>query len=463
MERREVLRLIPLTIAGLASNPIKVFTQQKCGCPMHSSMLHESLALQYLNKSMEMLQWIRETQSENMLEAAYAIARTVKNNGKCWNCWDVGHSINADMFPGRNGEPEIFTKGYDMAQAQKGDLLLASLYQGKPEGIEDLIKKEIFLIAAPAPWGFDAKGQDLIDATGFQLYSLKPHARIWIETNITTLDAVIQLPGMPAPIGPFSGIFGMVTFWMMMADTARILARDGLSVKVKGDEPPISGGNVKWASLDDPIMDSYFDEVIKQIQMIEGELGNIQKVAKMAVDAVLSGGKVYCYSRYPEALSTEAQTRRGGLALTNGTHEGDRNFKGTSKDVVIMGLSKPDDEIDLKNLDKFRSLGMKVASMGPYTRDMKIPEGRTVPKEADIHVGRMCDTYGLFAVKGFEQKICPTSGAVLNQIFWATCLEIAEQIIQRTGNAPCVFYSGVVKGGIDHLRRMFEIYKERGY
>ena len=98
------------------------------------------------------------------------------------------------------------------------------------------------------------------------------------------------------------------------------------------------------------------------------------------------------------------------------------------------------------------------------TRSIKVPEGRTVPKETDFHAGRMCDTYGLFAVPGFEKRICPTSGVVLDQLFWATMMEVVEQHIRRTGgDVPGVFFSAALKGGMEHMHRMHEIYRERGY
>ena len=78
--------------------------------------------------------------------------------------------------------------------------------------------------------------------------------------------------------------------------------------------------------------------------------------------------------------------------------------------------------------------------------------------------GACRDTYGLFAFPGFERKVCPTSGALGTQIFWATVMEIMEEMIRRTGgNIPGVFYSAAVKGGVEHMQRMNGIYKERGY
>ena len=479
MKRRKAIELVPLTLAGMSGIAVaqehlhrhrpeekgqEHYPRGK-GAPPHPPMGKPPLSIQYTKKVRGMLQWIRDTQSENLLEASYAIAQTVKNGGQCWVDWDMGHNNKFDLFPCRNGNPEIFTPGFNANAARKGDLFLVSRYM-KPE---ELIEKGIFIVGGPCPWGMDARMDHLIVRDSAK-YRLRPYAHIWIENNITTLGAIMKIPGMPAPIGPVSGILGMTTFWMMQADACRILARDGISVKVQGDESPLSGKSVPWVNLHNPLMDDYFERVMMEIEMIGAELGNIRKIAKMALDSVLSGGKVYVYSRYRNSLSVEGQTRRGGLVMTRGIHESDGKlithggtFEGTSKDTVIMGIWKPDDEVDLKHLDLFRKLKMKVASMGPMTRDIKIPSGRTVPKETDVHVGRMCDTNGLYAVPGFEQKVCPTSGPLINQMFWATCMEIVEETIRRTGNVPGVFFSAAVKDGTEHMHLMNQWYQERGY
>ncbi len=467
MKRRDTFRLIPLSLAGLAGIAGTAFTQEKhrmcpkaCPCKMsgHSQIgpHPEPLSVRYLKKVRGMLTRIRETESENLLEASYAIARTVMNKGTCWYSWDMGHSITFDLVPGRNGVPEIFTVGFNPEKAKDGDLFLGNIWGGPHNVLEE---KDILVIGSPVPWGGDAKLAELIVRDSAKV-KMRPYADIWIETYVSTLGAIMHVPGMPAPIGPVSGVIGMVTFWMMVGDACRILAREGKSVPVKGDEPKPSGASI---SLHEPIMDNYLEQIMLQMEMIGAELGNIRQIARMAVDSVLAGGKVYCYSRYGASLSSEASTRRGGLALTQGITDTGGKFKGTPDDLVIMGIFQPEDEADLKNLDAFRKSGMKIVSMGPMTRNIKIPEGRTVPKEADVHVGRMCDTYGLYILPGFERKICPTSGAILNQIFWATCMEIVEEMIRRTGNVPGVFFSAAIKNGTEHMHRMHELYRERGY
>jgi len=92
------------------------------------------------------------------------------------------------------------------------------------------------------------------------------------------------------------------------------------------------------------------------------------------------------------------------------------------------------------------------------TRNTLVPERRTVPKETDIHAGRIWDTYGLFAIPGFSQKVCSTSGVLLNQLFWATVMEVIEQYIDRTGgDVPEVYFSAALKSGREYMYRLMEL------
>jgi len=470
MKRRDMLRLIPVSLAGFSGVSTGARASEK-QIKSRNTKFSEPLAIQYLKKIRERLTWIRQTQSEDLLEGAYAIARTIENGGTCWQVWDAGHT-NADIYPERNGLPEIFTNGYNAEKATDGDLVLA---RAAHKGLtDDLEKKDIFVIGAPSPWSGDAQHPELLrdQVRKFQLW---PYADVWIETQATTLGGVIKIPGMTAPIGPVTGVTGPVMMWMMVADACRILARRGASLPVLGDEPPVTGERIDWqsfsgwVSLNDPLMDNYFDEVMSQIELIGAEMGKIQKIASMAMDTLMNDGRIYCYSRF-SSVSQDANTRRSGLSITRGLM--DRNgelwdgqksvlFKGGSqKDCVIMGILKPDDPVDLRHLDYFKKKKMKIASIGPMTRGMHVPDGRTVPKETDIHAGRMCDTYGLFAVPGFDQKICPTSGVILNQLFWAVMMELVEQHMARTGDIPSAYFSAALKGGREHYRKWYNLDQE---
>ncbi len=466
MKRRNALKALPLAVAGLAGFATRGQAMKteavvaKDGIP---------LALQYLDLVKERLTYIRETQTEDLMEGAYAIARTVEKGGRCWQEWDSGHT-NTDLYPERNGEPELFTRGYHKDQVKDGDLFLTRSI--RPSYEDDLASKDVFVIGAPSPWSGDPLHPEMI-RDEVRHYQLWPYADVWIDTQATSWGGLLQVPGMTAPVGPITGVDGPVMLWMMVADACRILARRGISLPVKGDEPKVTGETVDWTSfsgwvsLGDPLMDNYFDEVIYQIGVIGSEMGAIRKIASMAMDAHMNGGKIYCYSRF-SSVAGDANTRRSGLSITIGLSDRDgklwhgqknEEFTGGGKnDCVIMGLLKPDDPVDMKYFDYFRKKGMKIAALGTRTRAMAEPKGRTIPRESDIHAGRMCDTYGLFAISGFEQKIAPTSGVMLNQLFWATMMELIEQYRDRTGgDMPSAFHSAALKGGREHYRRWYNL------
>jgi len=463
MKRRDALKTIPLSAAALCNT----FAGAANSAP-HSPD-DPPLSMQYTNAIRKRLRWIRHTQSEDLLEGAYAIARTVENGGTCWQVWDAGHT-NTDLYPGRNGMPMIFTNGYDPDKARDGDCVLARAAHEQLTG--DLAKKDIFVIGAPSPWSGDAENPELLrdEVRHLQLW---PYADVWVETRATTVGGLIQLPGMTAPVGPATGVTGPVMLWMMVADACRILARRGKSVPVAGDEPRVTGDRVDWqsfsgwVSLNDPLMDNYFDEVMAQIELIGAELGKVRKIASLAMDAIMDGGKIYCYSKH-SSIAGDANTRRSGVSITRGLSDkngtlwdGQKNVAftgGSPRDTVIMGILKPDDPVDITYYDYFRGKGMRIASIGPMTRAMLEPRGRTIPKESDIHAGRMCDTYGLFAVPGFEQKICPTSGVLLNQLFWAVIMELIVEYRSRTGgDLPGVYFSAALKGGREHYRKWYNL------
>jgi uncharacterized phosphosugar-binding protein len=439
MKRRDFFRLVPLTLPVFGG-----FASQASGWEKFSfgskPLPGEPLPMVYPRRIREMLTWVRNTQSDKILEAAYAISRTVERGNRCWNYWDQGHTFQSDTFPGRIGDPEIFTTGYNPSQAKDGDLALVS-FPMTPENLEDISKKEIFVIGGPCPWGGDTKNPEYV-LPEIRKNSVRALSDIWIDMNVDSIGAQVAIPGSPAPLGPESGPLGSSILWMMTADACRILAKDGKPVSVRGDEPKLTEKTPK-VSLAEPLMNEYYNQVIRELEMVGMELGDIGKMAGMVIDTLLHEGTVYFYSRYPESLAYEATGRRGGYAFSKPLFEG--KIQGTSKDCVIMGTYQPDDEIDLKNLDAMKKLGMKTASIGPITRDSVIPSGRIVAKETMVHIGRMSDTYGFFALPGFDRKVCPTSGVLATTLLWTMCAKVAEEIISRTvGNVPAIYFNGAL-------------------
>lgn len=461
MHRREMLRILPLSVIGMAAG-------MKAAFPADAA----PLGLRYLEHVRDLLERIRSNQSDELLEAAHRIARTRLDGGSCRFEWDMGHQTGYDVWPGRPGLPDILTYGIP-ATAGKGDLILTDCYTDRIPALHD---NGAFLISGPRPWGGDCIDSELLKPA-MQRMKLKPHADLWIENYSTAYGAIMALPGETAPIGPASGVVGMTTFWMMVADAARLMAGAGAPIQVSGDELPLR--DAEYADLNRPLGQEYFARIMEQHHAISEEYDTVRRIADMAVHSALNGGRVYVYSRYSSNLCAEATVRRGGLGLTFGVSgepgslvlmddplqrgRADLTFRPTELDTVIMGIGLPDDPVDLANFDDIRESGCGIAVIGPRMRNGRQPQGRSISGEADLYMGAMMDTYGLFALPGVQRKVCPTSGLITNQIFWAVCCQIADSIVARTGEAPGVYLSGALKGGSEKLNEVKRVYRERGY
>ena len=468
MNRRDTFKNIPLAASLIFARSIQAESEEKDPKP---------LCLQYLERVRETLEKIRTTESDNLLEASYHIARTFRNGGTCYNRWDMGHSTVFDTFLDRPGNPKIFENRYKEEELKKGDLVLMSMV-GAPLK-RDLRKEGVFVTGAPAPWSAETPNAHLLNARN-RTFKYRHVCELWINTYITTRGAIMWLPGESVPMGPVSGVLGMMTYWMMNADAVRILARDGVNVNVNGDEPELDEKAKNdyldlsiFESLNRPLGSKYFAVAMRQLKAIEAELGEINTVADMAVDTILSGGRLCNYSRYRGSLCHESEYRRGGLLLNKGIYagengpEGNENFPGIkmkSGDMVIMGITRPDDPVDMKMLRSFRKSGVKkIVSIGAGTRNRRKPSGDTVSGSTDIHLGNMCDTYGIFAIPGVKRKVCPTSGLLINQMFYAVQMQIAEKIIERTGNTPRIDANVAMEGFWNKRGLDFQIIKTRGY
>lgn len=469
MIRRDMLCVLPMVLSGAASLAYGANGENQKTKP---------LALQYLDRITEMLRTVRDSQAGNLMEGAYRIARTVKNGGRCWSRWNMGHNPGYDLFPDRNGAPELCALGLQSDELHEGDLFLIST---AADMLQEVKEKGVFIIGSPTPYSYDSRGDELLRDDLWN-YRSRPYCDLWIDTPITRAGAVLDVPGSETKLGPASGILGMTTFWMMVADACRVLARDGITLPVQGDEPPLETEGVPdWhfnapVELGEPLMYRYFDKIITQMELIRGEMGKLRSAAELVVGAALNGGIVYSYSHDRNAIAVEGSSRRGGLSMFKGIYDGgeESQFKYThpnfeyppfsERDCVVMGITRPDDPVDMGKFALFRKAGMKIVSIGPVTRDFAVPAGEIIPREAHVHLGQMHDSYGMFHIPGFEKKVCPTSGAINNQLYWALCCQVVDTFRERSnGDLPGIFGNVAIKGMRNQMRHLWELHRERGY
>jgi hypothetical protein len=128
---------------------------------------------------------------------------------------------------------------------------------------------------------------------------------------------------------------------------------------------------------------------------------------------------------------------------------------------VVWGIDGAITKVDTTIISMTRSTPVIVG--GECSADPQIVEGRILPHESDVHLGRMCDTWGLYALPGFKRRICPTTGPQVLQLYWTGVMEIIEEIIRRTGNVHYVFPNVAQKNRMERMFRFHNMSLDRGY
>ncbi|MDP2984096.1 MAG: hypothetical protein Q8O92_12295, partial [Candidatus Latescibacter sp.] len=271
MNRRNVLTLIPLSLAGISTFAGSARAKDKT-----------PLALQFTARMREQFDRIKSTQSEELLEASYRVADTVKSGHKCYISWDMGHRTTYDIWPDRPGDTDIFVKDLP-TKAEKGDLIITNAAASEEllGRLRRFHEQGVFIIGGPRSWGGDCIGSEMI-VPEIRKLKVRPFSDLWIELYETAYGAVVNVPGSPYPMGPSSGGSGVMTYWMITADAARLLSRSGNSFTVYGDEPTLNA-NAARVNMNRPLGGLYYETAIAQQKTIESEIDRIGRIAEMAV------------------------------------------------------------------------------------------------------------------------------------------------------------------------------------
>lgn len=213
------------------------------------------LAEKYLDKSLELLQQLRETQSENIEWAAELIAQAVID-GHTFYAWGGPHSslpvqdifwragglalVNQLITPGLSLEngPVYLTSFYERAEgagaayfsqvgAEAGDVILLVSTSGR-----NAFPIEMAMAAREA-------GLKVIGLTSLAYSNSVPsrhpsgkkmydYCDIIIDNLTAPGDAILEDDHLPQKVGPTSGWMGCLVLQALMAETAERLANKGM-------------------------------------------------------------------------------------------------------------------------------------------------------------------------------------------------------------------------------------------
>ncbi|MHB9030582.1 MAG: DUF2529 family protein [Candidatus Latescibacterota bacterium] len=262
------------------------------------------------------------------------------------------------------------------------------------------------------------------------IYDWAPKEDGLITPKLTPMPHLKILPTSPITV---------VEYWSIMAQLAHNLANNDLS------------GSGETAA-------AYLDTLMGRLDVFhERNIQAVNVAGERMAEKILAGGKMIPWSTRREFLS-EASGTAGGLM-------GIYPLKAeslTKNDVVILAAAGATPEQEIEMARQVRAKGALLIGIFPFKREDGIST-EPLKKLCDLSFDNLSgDIYGIFRVKGYKDKIIPTTGLMNNYIYWALTGAYVQAMESR-GVAPYYWMSLHVPGGKAFDDSVRVLYQKRGY
>jgi uncharacterized phosphosugar-binding protein len=232
----------------------------------------------YTTAIVDLIRQIAETQEDSILQAARMMADTVRNDGIIYT-FGTGHShiiaedvayragglvpVDAILEPSLTGHQQVYKSEwmervegmaeviFDYYRISDNDIMIVISNSGRnaapiemAQVCQDHGTPVIAITSMPYTNSVTSR-----HSSGTKLFQ---HADVVIDNLCPLGDSLLQLEGVPQPIGPGSGVTGLYILHTMIVQTIQFLHEDGV-------EPPVfRSGNLDGSdALNEKFMDKY--------------------------------------------------------------------------------------------------------------------------------------------------------------------------------------------------------------
>ena len=204
----------------------------------------------------QLLEKVRKTQTEKIIEAGRLIADSVASGGKIYLS-GICHSIEMD-FIYRGGGPIFYNKYKDEEHRdvlKAGDVLVVSSVSGRTKSVVDLtwemVARGVKVIAFTSM--AYAVQVDPVHESGKKLYEM---ATLTLDNCAPAAEAMLEVEGIEARFAAASGIASDYIMWNVTAVTVETLLEKGITPGIlKSANYP--GGNDYNKTVVEPNYEKY--------------------------------------------------------------------------------------------------------------------------------------------------------------------------------------------------------------
>jgi uncharacterized phosphosugar-binding protein len=403
--------------------------------------------VQYYEKALGI--WNREISDELSIiaQAADRAALTLKNGGKLYSHAHFGHMLVKELRVDRPGNPGYLptwnwqTKDEEYDPIGKGDFLFFDYTKARVKKAHD---RGAFTVGVRVPYLPNKTTPKGVLATYEMTDNLLTEdcSDLVLTSGAPFTNGALYFPEIPAVRGCPISVQGTGNFYWMLS--AEIAVRD------KGGASQGTSAKAR----------EYMGLIKARGAKIRANFESIDGAARLMAESVASGGRYWNYT-FGNEMADENTYRASGISMSRNITPNDIGTKTKAGDFAIIGGEASDTKENIEAAKTFKAAGVKVIYIGPAKTEGGA--GPHMPEFADRHIETFSpERDGAIVVKGFDKKICPTTGIFYALCLWMTNAQFVSCMIAQD-MTPGLDMGGHLIGGNGYNNVMRPIVEKRGY
>jgi len=408
---------------------------------------------QYYDGAVDIVKGIRDTQIDNMASAMQKAYELKKKGGTIYSDIVFGHYSSLARGKDRPGQPWV----------------LPQLDFGAPEEVFDAMKEGDFLIThvtSEARKRARERGVYVVGVTNnyYPFYKTPPDglspnkmalpkieemSDIVIDSQVPWDNGLVNAPQIPQfKICPSSGLAAYSVYWPCTALLATLIGSKGKDTSTESAQ-------------------EYLNLLLERFRIISTDRPKIDRVASKWADFVLAkGARLMVFGepfrgsekRIGSPFVSDAVGAASGSMIGRPYNADDLR----DTDIVLICALRSRQEQEIEVARTARRKGAYTAAICPYLTDGDASGTRLFKEVDDAFNTYSYESEGVLEVKGFDKKICPTTGLTGLLIHWMLMAQWTEHMARR-GEMPYYWKGAHENGGQEYNKAVRPYFLQRGY
>ena len=408
---------------------------------------------QYYDGAVEIVEGIRDTQVGTMAQAMQKAYELKQKGGTIYSEIIYGHYSSAAQSKDRPGQPWVLPQ-FDISTPEEvfdamkeGDFLITHVTS---EARKRAHERGVFVVGVTNNYyPFYKTPPGGLTPDKMALPTVEEMSNMVIDSQVPWDNGLVDAPQIPQfKLCPSSGLAAYSVYWPCTALLATLIGSKGKDTSI---EPARE----------------YLNLLIERFKLIGTDRPKIDSIASKWADFVLEkGARLMVFGEQFKV----SEKRTGNPFVSDAVGAASGSMIGQeynadelrNTDIVLICSMRSRQEQEIEVARSAHQKGAYTAAICPYSTDGDASGTRLFKEVDDAFNTYSYESEGVLEVKGFDKKICPTTGLTGLLIHWMLMAQWTEHMARR-GEMPYYWKGFHENGGREYDNAARPYFLERGY